>query len=77
LSIVVTCRISRMPGRSAGTRNIVAPLGGPGRPDGFLERRVRLWWRQWNGVKSPGSPFRIDNTLVDSADISKVLAVVD
>lgn len=78
-------------------------LGGLGRPDGFLERQVRLWWRQWNEVKSRDLPdattlhshlvsalpassaqigvvhgdFRIDNTLVDSADISKVLAVVD
>ena len=23
-----------------------------GRPDGFLERQVRLWWRQWTEVKS-------------------------
>ena len=78
-------------------------LNGLGRPDGFLERQVRLWWRQWNEVKSrdladatslhsrlvtalpPSSAqigvvhgdYRIDNTLVDSADISKVLAVVD
>ncbi len=78
-------------------------LGGLGRPDGFLERQVRLWWRQWNEVKNqdladatslhsrlvtalPGhsaqigvvhGDFRIDNTLLDSADISKVLAVVD
>ncbi|WP_127503811.1 phosphotransferase family protein [Actinoplanes solisilvae] len=78
-------------------------LGSLGRPDGFLERQVRLWWRQWNEVKSHDLPdartlhsrlvsalpphsahigvvhgdFRIDNTLVDTADISKVLAVVD
>ena len=78
-------------------------LSGLGRPDGFLERQVRLWWRQWNGVKTrdladadalhsrlvaalPRSSaqigvvhgdYRIDNTLLDSADISKVLAVVD
>jgi aminoglycoside phosphotransferase (APT) family kinase protein len=78
-------------------------LQGLGRPDGFLERQVRLWWRQWNEVKSrdlpdatalhsrlvaalPGSSaqigvvhgdFRIDNTLLDSTDIGKVLAVVD
>jgi len=78
-------------------------LSGLGRPDGFLERQVRLWWRQWNEVKThdltdatslherlvaalPGTSahvgvvhgdFRIDNTLLDSADISKVLAVVD
>ncbi|MCO8274290.1 phosphotransferase family protein [Actinoplanes sp. TRM 88003] len=78
-------------------------LGGLGRPDGFLERQVRLWWRQWTEVKSRDLPdatalhnrlveavpvrsahigvvhgdFRIDNTMLDSADISKVLAVVD
>ncbi|MDG4830654.1 phosphotransferase family protein [Solwaraspora sp. WMMD1047] len=78
-------------------------LSGLGRPDGFLERQVRLWWRQWNEVKThdladatdlhlrlvatlpTGSAqigvvhgdYRIDNTLLDSADISKVLAVVD
>ncbi|MBM2619690.1 phosphotransferase family protein [Actinoplanes sp. LDG1-06] len=78
-------------------------LSGLGRPDGFLERQVRLWWRQWTEVKSrdladatrlharlvaalPAGPahigvvhgdFRIDNTLLDLADISKVLAVVD
>ncbi|GIF23215.1 aminoglycoside phosphotransferase (APT) family kinase protein [Actinoplanes tereljensis] len=78
-------------------------LSGLGRPDGFLERQVRLWWRQWNEVKSQEladasrlhsrlvaalptrsahigvvhGDFRIDNTLLDSTDISKVLAVVD
>jgi aminoglycoside phosphotransferase (APT) family kinase protein len=78
-------------------------LGDLGRPDGFVERQVRLWWRQWNEVKNadlrdatslhsrlvtalPRSSaqigvvhgdYRIDNTLVDSADISKVLAVID
>jgi aminoglycoside phosphotransferase (APT) family kinase protein len=74
-----------------------------GRPAGFLERQVRLWWRQWDEVRTadltdamtlharlvaalpPTSAhigvvhgdYRIDNTLLDSADISKVLAVVD
>ena len=74
-----------------------------GRPDGFLDRQVRLWSRQWDEVKSrdladattlhsrlaaavpPRSShigvvhgdYRIDNTLLDGADISKVLAVVD
>ncbi|MDG4826299.1 phosphotransferase family protein [Asanoa sp. WMMD1127] len=78
-------------------------LGGLGRPDGFLDRQVRLWWRQWNEVKSVDladanrlhdlltsalparsahigvvhGDYRIDNTLLDAADISKVLAVVD
>ena len=78
-------------------------LSSLGRPDGFLERQVRLWWRQWNEVKTQDladasslharlvtalpsrsahigvvhGDFRIDNTLLDSADISKVLAVVD
>ncbi|GAA4461769.1 phosphotransferase family protein [Phytohabitans houttuyneae] len=78
-------------------------LQGLGRPDGFLQRQVRLWWRQWTEVKNqdhadatrlhsrlvtalpPSSTqigvvhgdYRIDNTLLDSADISKVLAVVD
>ncbi len=78
-------------------------LRGLGRPDGFLERQVGLWWRQWNGVKSrdltdadrlhahllaalPDRPahigvvhgdYRIDNTLLDASDITKVLAVVD
>jgi aminoglycoside phosphotransferase (APT) family kinase protein len=78
-------------------------LGALGRPDGFLDRQVRLWWRQWTEVKSRDLPdatalhqrlvsavparsahigvvhgdFRIDNTLLDNADISKVLAVVD
>lgn len=78
-------------------------LDGLGKPDGFLARQVRLWWRQWNEVKSrdladatrlharllaalPGTPahigvvhgdYRIDNTLLDGEDITKVLAVVD
>jgi aminoglycoside phosphotransferase (APT) family kinase protein len=78
-------------------------LTGFGRPQGFLERQVKLWWRQWNEVKSRDlgdatalhsrlvatlpresaqigvvhGDYRIDNTLLDSADISKVLAVVD
>lgn len=78
-------------------------LTGFGRPNGFLERQVKLWWRQWNEVKSRDladattlhsrlvaalprdsahigvvhGDYRIDNTLLDSADISKVLAVVD
>jgi aminoglycoside phosphotransferase (APT) family kinase protein len=78
-------------------------LSGLGRPDGFLERQVRLWWRQWKEVKTRDltdatslharlvaalprtsahigvvhGDYRIDNTLVDSADISKVLAVLD
>ncbi|MBL7252990.1 phosphotransferase family protein [Paractinoplanes lichenicola] len=78
-------------------------LSGLGRPGGFLERQVRLWWRQWSEVKSQDLPdatrlhsrlvaalpagsahigvvhgdFRIDNTLLDTADVSKVLAVVD
>jgi aminoglycoside phosphotransferase (APT) family kinase protein len=78
-------------------------LTGLGRPDGFLERQVRLWWRQWTEVRSQNladatrlhdrlvatlprgsahigvvhGDYRIDNTLVDSTDISKVLAVLD
>jgi aminoglycoside phosphotransferase (APT) family kinase protein len=78
-------------------------LTGFGRPHGFLQRQVRLWWRQWNEVKSHDlgdatalhsrlvdalprdsahigvvhGDYRIDNTLLDRADISKVLAVVD
>jgi aminoglycoside phosphotransferase (APT) family kinase protein len=78
-------------------------LDGLGRPDGFLERQVRLWWRQWSEVKDrdltdatrlharlldalPDTPahigvvhgdYRIDNTLLDGDDITKVLAVVD
>jgi aminoglycoside phosphotransferase (APT) family kinase protein len=78
-------------------------LDGMGRPDGFLGRQVRLWWRQWNEVKSQDladatrlhahllaalpstsahigvvhGDYRIDNTLVDGSDITKVLAVVD
>jgi aminoglycoside phosphotransferase (APT) family kinase protein len=74
-----------------------------GRPAGFLQRQVSLWWRQWNEVKTEDltdatslhsrliaalprtsahigvvhGDYRIDNTLLDSADISKVLAVVD
>ncbi|MEV4538679.1 phosphotransferase family protein [Asanoa sp. NPDC049518] len=78
-------------------------LRGLGRPDGFLERQVALWWRQWNEVKSRDLPdadrlhahllsalpvrpgdigvvhgdYRIDNTLLDATDITKVLAVVD
>jgi aminoglycoside phosphotransferase (APT) family kinase protein len=78
-------------------------LAGLGRPDGFLDRQVRLWWRQWNEVKTHDladathlhsrlvaalpsrsaqigvvhGDYRIDNTLLDVSDISKVLAVVD
>jgi len=27
-------------------------LDGLGRPEGFLERQVRLWWRQWTDVRT-------------------------
>lgn len=78
-------------------------LAGLGRPEGFVERQVRLWWRQWTEVSGQDLPdarrlhaallgalpsgsrhvgivhgdYRIDNTLLDPADISSVRAVVD
>jgi aminoglycoside phosphotransferase (APT) family kinase protein len=78
-------------------------LRGMGRPDGFLERQIDRWHRQWTEVKShdladanrlharlisarPSTSehigvvhgdYRIDNTLLDPADITKVVAVID
>ena len=40
-------------------------LGGLGRPDGFLERQVRLWWRQWTEVKT--------HDLADATRLNAVL----
>ncbi|OBG30998.1 phosphotransferase family protein [Mycolicibacter heraklionensis] len=41
-----------------------------GRPDGFLERQVRLWARQWELVKTPGN----DDALSD--DVTKLAAAL-
>ncbi|OBK82292.1 acyl-CoA dehydrogenase [Mycolicibacter heraklionensis] len=41
-----------------------------GRPDGFLERQVRLWARQWELVKTPGN----DAALSD--DVTKLAAAL-
>ena len=43
-------------------------LEGFGRPDGFLERQVRLWWRQWTEVKSEdlADASRLHDLLVSS-----------
>jgi len=41
-----------------------------GRPDGFLERQVRLWVRQWDLVKTPGN----DEALSD--DVTKLAAAL-
>lgn len=41
-----------------------------GRPDGFLERQVRLWARQWELVKTPGN----DDALSD--DVAKLVAAL-
>jgi len=43
-------------------------LDGFGRPDGFLERQVRLWWRQWTEVKSEdlADASRLHDLLVSS-----------
>ena len=43
-------------------------LEGFGRPDGFLERQVRLWWRQWTEVKSEDLPdaSRLHDRLVSA-----------
>ncbi|MGB3334554.1 MAG: phosphotransferase family protein [Mycobacterium sp.] len=41
-----------------------------GRPDGFLERQVRLWARQWELVKTPA------NDVALSHDVSKLAAAL-
>ncbi|WP_024441417.1 MULTISPECIES: phosphotransferase family protein [unclassified Mycobacterium] len=41
-----------------------------GRPDGFLERQVRLWARQWELVKTP------ENDEALSGDITKLAAAL-
>ncbi|WP_067968622.1 phosphotransferase family protein [Mycolicibacter icosiumassiliensis] len=41
-----------------------------GRPEGFLERQVRLWARQWELVKTPGN----DDAL--SGDVTKLAAAL-
>lgn len=41
-----------------------------GRPDGFLERQVRLWARQWELVKTPG------NAEALSDDVTKLAAAL-
>lgn len=41
-----------------------------GRPEGFLERQVRLWARQWELVKTPG------NDAALSGDVSKLAAAL-
>ena len=43
-------------------------LAGLGRPEGFLERQVRLWWRQWTEVKTHdlADATRLHDLLVSS-----------
>jgi aminoglycoside phosphotransferase (APT) family kinase protein len=73
-----------------------------GKPQGFLNRQVALWRRQWDNFRTRDLPdlerlqerlaervpeqgestvvhgdYRIDNTLLDAADPTRVLAVVD
>ncbi|EOM77005.1 phosphotransferase family protein [Rhodococcus rhodnii] len=73
-----------------------------GRPNGYLERQVALWARQWQHVKAAESAdvdrlharlaasiparsgaaivhgdYRIDNTILSTADPARVAAVVD
>jgi aminoglycoside phosphotransferase (APT) family kinase protein len=73
-----------------------------GKPQGFLNRQVALWRRQWDNFRTRDLPdlerlqerlaeripeqgestvvhgdYRIDNTMLDAADPTKVLAVVD
>ena len=47
-------------------------LGGLGRPEGFLERQVRLWWRQWSEVKTHdlADATRLHDALVSSLPTS-------
>jgi len=77
-------------------------LGGFGRRDGVVTRKVALWRRQWEQVKTRDLPdlerlhtrledrlpqsidaavlhgdYRIDNVMLDPADPSRVLAVLD
>jgi aminoglycoside phosphotransferase (APT) family kinase protein len=73
-----------------------------GKPQGFLNRQVALWRRQWENFKTRDladlerlhgvleqhvpeqgectvvhGDYRVDNTLLEAADPTKVLAVVD
>jgi aminoglycoside phosphotransferase (APT) family kinase protein len=79
-----------------------AGLDGFGKPQGFLNRQVALWRRQWDNFRTRDLPdlerlaerlaeripeqgektvvhgdYRIDNTILDAAEPTKVLAVVD
>src|SRR5882757_353279 len=79
-----------------------AGLADFGKPQGFLNRQVALWRRQWENFKTRELPdletlqqrltdrvpeqgestvvhgdYRIDNTILDAADPTRVLAVVD
>ena len=92
--------------RLLGVLHLVEPaavgLIGFGRADGYLQRQVALWSRQWDRVKTGHSAdlerlhttlassvpstssasivhgdYRIDNTILDARDSSRVLAVLD
>lgn len=77
-------------------------LGDWGRPDGYLERQLRRWLRQWESSATAARPevaelhsrltttlpesrfpgivhgdFKIDNLMVDRADPTRVLGLLD
>jgi aminoglycoside phosphotransferase (APT) family kinase protein len=47
-------------------------LGSFGRPDGFVERQVALWWRQWTAVRTRDLPDveRLHQALASSIPVS-------
>lgn len=77
-------------------------LGEFGRPDGYMERQVRRWSKQWEATRTTELPgldalaadlttrvpahsdstivhgdYRLDNTILDPADVGRIAAVLD
>ncbi|MCW2850018.1 MAG: phosphotransferase family protein, partial [Marmoricola sp.] len=53
-------------------------LGSFGRPDGFVQRQVALWWRQWGSVRTRDLPDveRLHRALASSIPVSRRAAVL-
>jgi aminoglycoside phosphotransferase (APT) family kinase protein len=53
-------------------------LGAFGRPEGFVERQVALWWRQWQSVQTRplGDIERLHGLLADALPTSSPAAIV-